>query len=226
MVFWQSDLILRFLTAVVFSGLIGLEREMHGRAAGIRTHMLVGVGAAMLTMLPEMTALTFGEESRQWMDSGRLVAGIVTGIGFLGAGAIIKIGDMVRGLTTAAGIWFTAALGAVIGAGYWRMAGWATLISLVILVLVERVEGHLSSSIERELTVTVQNIHRRELMAEVNLLFRENRIVLLDVYYDWDVTTASVEMTFQLKTSNTISSVTLIERLAQVPGVLRILWNH
>jgi len=226
MIFWQSDLIWRFLTAVLFSGLIGLEREIHGRAAGIRTHMLVGVGAAMLTMLPEMTALTYGEASRSWMDTGRLVAGIVTGIGFLGAGAIIKIGDMVRGLTTAAGIWFTAALGAVIGGGYWRMAGWATALSLVILILVDRLEGRIHSAIYRELKVTVQGGSRSDLIATVETLLHQNRIVLQEIYYDWDVSAGRVEITFQIKGANRIASGNLVDVLAEMPGVLRVLWDH
>ena len=100
------------LLAILLGGAIGLERESRGRPAGLRTHILVCLGATIImiasTRMGELTQ-ALSPASRIQVDPGRIAAGIVTGIGFLGAGAIIRIGDLVRGLTTAGCIWFVAA---------------------------------------------------------------------------------------------------------------------
>src|SRR5512143_587908 len=110
----EADAVLRLLLAILLGGAIGLERESRGRPAGLRTHILVCLGATIImiasTRMGELTQV-LSSTSRVQVDPGRIAAGIVTGIGFLGAGAIIRIGDLVRGLTTAGCIWFVAALG-------------------------------------------------------------------------------------------------------------------
>lgn len=119
--------------AALLSGLIGFEREARHKAAGLRTHMLVGLGAALFTLVG---AYAFGGG-----DPARVSAQIVTGVGFLGAGAIFREGATVRGLTTAAGLWAVAAIGMTAGAGLIYGSVVATLITLVILYglgLIER----------------------------------------------------------------------------------------
>ena len=96
-----GDLIIRMLLASLLGGLIGLERDLHGRAAGLRTHLLVSLGAAVFTILSELVSRNSAGTGIM-TDPGRIAAQIVTGIGFLGAGVIIKEGVNVRGLTTAA----------------------------------------------------------------------------------------------------------------------------
>ena len=226
MLFWHSEFIWRFVAAVVLSGLIGLERRLHGRAAGIRTHMLVGIGAAMLTMLPELTASSHGETARAWMDTGRLIAGLVTGIGFLGAGAIVKMGDMVRGLTTAAGLWFTAALGAVVGSGYWRMATWATVLSLVILIVVDKLEERMPGVIYRELKVTVKSGRRDAVVSRAKSLFQTWDIKLQEIYLNWDRDHDTVEVVFQLRAKSHVDGQALLDDLSQMPEVLRLIWTR
>jgi putative Mg2+ transporter-C (MgtC) family protein len=111
---------LRLALAILLGGAIGLERESRGRPAGLRTHILVCLGATIIMIASTQMAIlsqALPQASRIQVDPGRIAAGIVTGIGFLGAGAIIRIGDLVRGLTTAGCIWFVAALGITIGQG-------------------------------------------------------------------------------------------------------------
>ncbi|HEX9855824.1 MAG TPA: MgtC/SapB family protein [Acidimicrobiia bacterium] len=115
----------RLATAALLSGLIGFEREAHHKAAGLRTHMLVGLGASLFTML---SAYAFGGE-----DTTRIAAQVVSGIGFLGAGAIFREGANVRGLTTAAGLWAVAAIGMTTGVGLVLGAVTATVLGLLIL---------------------------------------------------------------------------------------------
>ena len=122
----------RMLLAVVAGGLIGLERSFHGRAAGFRTHTLVCTASAMLVLVSEMYVAGLREGITS--DPLRTVQGIMTGIGFLGAGVILKEGSNIRGLTTAASIWMTAAIGIVIGGGYQTLAFLAAAITIVALI--------------------------------------------------------------------------------------------
>jgi len=131
----QVDLFIRLLIAAVLGAAIGIEREARDQPAGIRTHMLVSVGSATFTVLSIFAFAAPGA------DPGRVAAQIVSGIGFLGAGAIIKYGVNVRGLTTAASLWAVAGVGMAAGAGAWGVALGATVIvifSLGPLHFVER----------------------------------------------------------------------------------------
>lgn len=126
----------RLLLAAVLGGVLGYEREHKGKAAGIRTHMLVAMGAALFVLVPEFDGMAVG-------DMSRVIQGIVTGIGFLGAGAIIKQrseGD-VQGLTTAAGIWMTAAIGVACGLGREATAVLSALLALAVLGVLPRLVG-------------------------------------------------------------------------------------
>jgi putative Mg2+ transporter-C (MgtC) family protein len=131
---WGQNLI-RLGVAAGLGGLIGLEREMRDREAGFRTHLLVCVGSALFTIISAYgfrEFLTSGDQVVR-ADPTRIAAQIVTGIGFLGAGAIIRQGLSVRGLTTAATLWVAAAIGMAAGAGYYAGAVLGTVITLVAL---------------------------------------------------------------------------------------------
>jgi putative Mg2+ transporter-C (MgtC) family protein len=129
----QLDFAVRLIGAAILGAAIGFERERHDHPAGIRTHMLVSVGAAAFTVL---SIYSFGEGS----DPGRVAAQIVTGIGFLGAGSILKGGGTVHGLTTAASLWVVAAVGMAAGAGAWGVAVATTVIVIISLWPLRAVE--------------------------------------------------------------------------------------
>ena len=118
--------ILRLLLAAAMGALIGLERDLRDKPAGIRTHILVCMGSCIVTLV---SIYDFP------LDAARIAAGIVTGIGFLGAGAIIGGSDGVHGLTTAAGIWVTAAVGLALGTGNYVIASITTLLVVVVLFI-------------------------------------------------------------------------------------------
>ena len=122
----------RLLLAAALGGAVGLERELHEREAGLRTHLLVAVGAALFTLVSAYawTDFHFSRSSGISFDPTRIAAQIVTGIGFLGAGAIIRQGLSIRGLTTAATLWVVAAIGMASGAGYYA----AALISTALVI--------------------------------------------------------------------------------------------
>jgi putative Mg2+ transporter-C (MgtC) family protein len=141
-----AEITVRLLVAATLSGAIGLEREIRERVAGLRTHMLVGVGAALFTLVSAYawSDFVFDRDQGTVYDPTRIAAQIVTGIGFLGAGAILRQGLSVRGLTTAAGLWVVAAIGIACGAGYYAAAAITTGIVLVGLGPLRMLEGTIS----------------------------------------------------------------------------------
>ena len=126
------EISLRLLTALVFGGLVGFERSYHGRPAGFRTHTLVCLASALLMLVSVYEWHWFVPQSapRMSIDPTRMAQGIMTGIGFLGAGVIMKEGLSVRGLTTAASIWITAAIGILVGIGFYFPAALAAALTL------------------------------------------------------------------------------------------------
>ena len=136
----NTEILARLVLAAVFSGLVGLEREMRRRGAGLRTHILVCLGSTLLML----TGIYLFEHYKDvtTVDPGRIAAQVVSGIGFLGAGTIMQSRGTVKGLTTAASLWIVAGIGLAVGCGFYSGAVIATGISLVVL--------YLFSSIERE----------------------------------------------------------------------------
>lgn len=133
----DGEVVLRLLLAVLLSGLVGLEREAKGRAAGFRTHILVCVGSSLI-MLTGIYLFTLYRGAG--LDPTRLAAQVVSGIGFLGAGTIIQFRDSIRGLTTAASVWAAAGIGIAIGAGFYVGALATTIIVLLALFVLSTVE--------------------------------------------------------------------------------------
>ena len=138
--------IIRLLFAVFIGGLIGIERELRYKAAGFRTMMLICVGASLFTMF----SIRIGGPS----DPARIAAQIVTGVGFIGAGVILREKGEVRGITTAASIWAAAAVGIGIGAGYLFFAGIATAIMLFVAAVLPWFERRIVRTVSRAYTIT------------------------------------------------------------------------
>jgi putative Mg2+ transporter-C (MgtC) family protein len=135
----MTRIIVRLLIAALLGGLLGLERERAGKAAGLRTHMLVTLGAALFVLIPQQAGMAIS-------DLSRAIQGIVTGIGFIGAGTILKLGEerRIKGLTTAASIWLSAAVGMAVGIGRLGSAIVGTILALVVLSALVRIERRLS----------------------------------------------------------------------------------
>ena len=133
-----EKVIIRILLAVVLGGLIGLEREIQKREAGLRTHILVCLGSALMMLTSLYIFDIFKNISV--LDPARIAAGVVTGIGFIGAGAIIRQKDAVKGLTTAASIWVVSGIGLTVGCGFLYAGLCATLLALIVLFILRRME--------------------------------------------------------------------------------------
>jgi putative Mg2+ transporter-C (MgtC) family protein len=135
-----TRVMVRLLLAALLGGIVGYEREHKGKAAGLRTHMLVALGAAIFVLVPLQGGMQVG-------DLSRVLQGVIAGIGFLGAGAIIKLGNEreIHGLTTSASIWMTAAIGVAAGMGREATAVVSTLMALFVLAVLRRVEARIAS---------------------------------------------------------------------------------
>src|SRR5712672_751826 len=145
----HDDLVIigRVAGALVIGALIGFERTFHGRPAGFRTHSLVCIASAVLMFVTvyQNRWMTILEPDSIRTDPTRMAQGIMTGIGFLGAGVIFKEGLTVRGLTTAASIWITAAIGILVGIGFWLAAVVGSAATLIVLALFRYIESQLPS---------------------------------------------------------------------------------
>ena len=127
--------VFRLLAAALFGAVVGYERERTGKSAGLRTHMLVSLSSAIFVVAPLEAGMSLG-------DLSRVIQGVAAGIGFIGAGAILKLADerVIEGLTTAAGIWLTAALGLAAGTGRYGLAAISAVMAWLILAIVARLE--------------------------------------------------------------------------------------
>jgi putative Mg2+ transporter-C (MgtC) family protein len=133
------ELTQRLLLAALLGGLIGLEREWRNKDAGLRTNILITIGSALFTLMSiELTDAAKG-------DPSRVAAQIVTGIGFIGAGAIMRTNGGVQGLTTAATIWVNAAIGVAVGGGEYHIAVLATVVTVIVLLVLQPIEKYIDS---------------------------------------------------------------------------------
>ncbi|MBN2558427.1 MAG: MgtC/SapB family protein [Clostridia bacterium] len=162
--------VLRILMALVCGGIIGYEREYKNRPAGLRTHMLVCIGSALVMITSQYLYEKYAPGT---MDPARLGAQVISGIGFLGAGTIIRERFSVKGLTTAATLWVVACIGIAIGSGYFILAGIATLVSFISLILFRKLESILKIK-PASGKVRITAAYSKNIDAEIKKTFEES----------------------------------------------------
>jgi putative Mg2+ transporter-C (MgtC) family protein len=177
----------RLVLALVFGGAIGLERSYHGRPAGFRTHALVCVSTALLMLLSAFESAWVNPSvlTRTTLDPTRMAQGIMTGIGFLGAGAIIKEGLTVRGLTTAASIWMTAAIGVMTGIGFWFPATLGFALTLGTLSAFRYIENRLPAQFYAQFIVRFTS-ERRPPEADMRQMIAQHGFTIANLSYRLD----------------------------------------
>jgi len=195
-----SDLTMfgRLLLAALLGGLVGVEREVHGRPAGFRTHLLVTVGACLMMLVSEGFFDKYGLLSGTGvvrLDPARVAAQIVTGIGFLGAGAIIKDGHAVRGLTTAACLWLAAGIGMAVGAGIYAPALFVTALSLFSLLFLKRAERLLRAEKYRNLMLTCDDTGN-DILPRIEQLLARHGLRVVHFGFDRDLVAKEVQYMF------------------------------
>ncbi len=224
----DTEIILRILAATLAGALVGLERESHGRAAGLRTTMLACVAAAIAMIISQglfsdSAAATAGGNWRP--DPARLGAGILTGIGFLGAGTILRHENMIRGVTTAASLWFVTVLGLAFGSGRFGLGAIGVGVALVILLVLPPLERHIHSDWYSKLSVTMELDALSESQLEARLQVLGLKIRRMDLNYDIAAQrkTISCELKLERRAALELSARTIAD-LRHCPGVLHIHW--
>lgn len=217
---FEIQLLIRLLLATLLGGLIGLERELHGRPAGFRTHLMVALGAALYMGVSLHFFHVYGGLSGNLavrVDPGRVAAQIVVGIGFLGAGAIIRENASVRGLTTAACLWVAAAIGTACGAGMLLIAVVVTAISLVSLLVLKRVEEGLSRDIYQQ--VTVLSEYREGQLERIAQVVRDCGSDMMEGGVERDVEACTVKFEFRVRVISGKPTCRLVDLLSLLEGV-------
>lgn len=215
--------VLRLLVAMVLGGLVGLERQKRGRAAGLRTNILVCLGSAAIIVAFQKLSLEFnaGVESSIRMDPARAAAGVITGIGFLGAGTIVKSKNFVQGLTTAASIWVVSALGVTVGLGDYVIAVVLTMLVLLALYVLHRLP------VESDYYFSLQLKWSGELglLDEVSDLLGQKGIQIKNQSIVYEPKTENCKATFVLRTLGKKQGVKILDLLQRDKRFDRISCN-
>ncbi len=212
------EIAIRLVLALILGGLIGLERESHGRPAGFRTHILVCVGSA-LVMLVSAYAFMGMETGREGgYDPGRIAAQVISGIGFLGAGTIMREGANIRGLTTAASLWSVAGIGLTIGAGFYFPALLATALVVLTLIFLNRVEWAYLSHKQEVLRVQAQDTPGQ--LAKVFTAMAEHDVNVVNVsLYTEAEGEVAVELAVEVPPK--ANRIQILDELVSTPGINR-----
>lgn len=223
----NTEVVARLLITLVLCGLIGLERETRDQSAGFRTHILLGLGATLFTLVSAygfeaFTAAALRSDTRGVVfDPTRIAAQIVTGIGFLGAGAIIRQGIDVRGLTTAASLWAAAAIGMAVGAGYVFGAAATTAVVLAALYLLRGVRTFVVSRYQTEfgvLSVTLGDA--RAGVSGVTGLLRSRRVDVRNVDAEIESGKATYEIQIRIPPDGNVREI--LGDISELPDVERV----
>lgn len=222
---WQLEAMGQLVLAGVLGGAVGLEREYHGRAAGFRTHMLVCIGTCLVMIMSLHFERVFGPKypgprGPIAVDPARLAYGVMSGVGFLGAGAILKSGFTIRGLTTAASLWCIAAIGMACGFAMYVVALFAAalvIFSLFALNLIERiVEGHWYKSIRVTCADSDANVEK------ITALLQSHGARILDVSYAYDREKHTVTITYSVRFRERAVAPRIYETLSACPTLLTL----
>lgn len=218
--------LIRVGVAAAAGALVGVERQMHGRPAGLRTHMLVSV-ASCLVVLAGLSLACSSQLSAVQADVSRVVAGVVTGIGFLGAGAIIKTGDIVRGLTTAACVWYTAVAGVLAALGLLAMTAAAAVLAFIILTVLDRLEDHIPVAIYRDLLITCADQLSHRIPDEVAEAIRAAGVEIKYTEMELAAAEGTYRILFHLRMrQGSVDGVSLVRRLSGMEGVRGVSWQR
>ena len=213
----SPDVVTKILLAVLLGGVIGFEREMHGRSAGLRTHMLVCLGAVLASIVGRYTASCTGN------DPSRIAAGVITGVGFLGAGVIIRMEQGIRGLTTAACLWLVAALGVVIAFDLYAVAMASTAISVIVLFALSRLERILPETRSRQITVIFEGKPTETADLEKILPGCDCRVIAKSVGYDSGNNTT--KLGYSVRTREGTDPTSVVEKLSSFENVKHVSWQ-
>jgi len=217
----HADLLLRILIGTVLGAVIGYERRMHGRPAGLRTHLIVALASStfMVVSTHFVYFQTYKAGDLVAVDPSRIAASVVTGVGFLGGGAILRTGVNVQGLTTAAGLWLVAAIGLSAGAGMYVVSTFSTVLGVVALTVLRRLEHKEDGQLVRRISLTLER--QAAPLATILAALRARQMVVQPAPYEKRIDETSVDVTFHARIPAEAGEE-LITLLESQPGVRRV----
>jgi putative Mg2+ transporter-C (MgtC) family protein len=225
---FDKHVLIQIALSIALGGAIGLERELRGRAAGFRTMILVCVGTTLVMIVSaRLSTFVVGQIQGQVVraDPGRIAAGIVTGIGFLGAGVIVKLGDVIRGVTTAATIWFVAAIGIAIGDRHYVLSTFATAAALGVLVPLQYIEKRLQSHVYRALQVSTESERSEAVLQQVRELVLIRKMRIMELKASEDVASKTSKLILHLRLTQHYDAHEIVRRVARIDGVTHVDWS-
>lgn len=211
------SVVLRVLLSSISAGLIGFERGRAGRAAGLRTHILVSLGACIVMCLDHYLVIAINPAA----DPARLGAQVINGMGFLGAGTILATGKRITGLTTAAGLWTTACIGLVYGGGYFEGGLLSTVTMLVVMIILHKLEGHTSTLIGMELLVEITTPEDIPFLLEITRKCGAQVINISINDKSTKVKKGHILTRLSLRVGRTFDSTEILDALSQKISVVR-----
>lgn len=220
----NSEIVIRLLLSALLGGLIGMEREANNRPAGLRTHVLVTIGSALIMMI-SIDGFRDIIASGRSGDPGRIAAQVVSGIGFLGAGTIMQNGNNITGLTTAASLWVCGGIGLAIGSGYY----FGALITVAIILFTLMKLGGIEKSIMRTKykIMAVSCDERPGLVGEIGCILGNHSMDIRDIRFIRDsdeLDNKAVEIHFALKVPHSYPNTTILESICSIKGVEKAGW--
>ncbi len=219
----ELAILVKLLLAALAGAMLGIEREKHGRPAGLRTHLLVTLGSCLMMIVSEAFFLKYGDLPGTGvvrLDPGRAAAQIITGIGFLGAGVIIKEGFTVRGLTTAACLWVAAGIGMAFGIGLFIAGTVAALLSLLALIVLKKLEPLIQKDRYLHLRITANS--EPDIFPTLERLFAERKLCISDIESDLDLATQRIRYHFIITQHRGRIGRELSRIIAGIDGVKKI----
>jgi len=212
------SIIVRIVLAILIGGVLGLERERKNRPAGFRTYILVCLGAALVMMTNQYVYYNYATG-----DPVRMGAQVISGIGFLGAGTIIRNGSSVKGLTTAASIWVVACIGLATGMGFYFGATIATVIIFLCLAHIKKLSGFYDSK-KISLTVTSETGMINNIIDTMEKIFSENSIKVNTFSISSKKDSCS-EILFHLTMNDSVNPTSVLSNIYSLPGILSVNLN-
>jgi len=217
MVVTEFDVFLRLVVAAAVGALIGLERERQNQPAGLRTHIILAVGSCLAMLLSIEVATQYRPQGFSG-DPARIAAQVVSGIGFLGAGAILRFGNNIRGLTTATSLWTLAIIGLAVGAGHFIGAGAAGLILLIALTLLDRFEKRFIRTYTT-MPVTIRVTYHAGILNEVRTLMKDNAVEIIQTSMTHNFKKNEVDINLVVKTLEDAPVDALIHSITALDGL-------
>ena len=218
----EWNIIYRLILAGILSGVIGFEREFHGRAAGFRTHILLCIGSTLI-MLTSMHIFDV-YSAKAAPDPARIAAGVITGIGFLGAGTIMHSRSAIRGLTTAASLWVVAGIGLAVGSGLYLGAVVTTILTIITLLIFSKLE-YVMIRKDWYRTIVVESKEGVEQLKAIREILAGCRTDITDFEVDHAGDSSNMVLKLGLKLYNTQCANQIVEEIGRLNGIKNVRWE-